>query len=168
MAEFRLGLADFAHVVERRRIYMLRRSTPFPLVSLLAAGVLWIVAAPAALVVLGMALAWGITICLEWFAIRRDLQSHFAWGTESVSMQFDESGIHVTNADGAGFMRWGAIWVTRYPDGFIVSDDAEELYVLPKRHLSTTELLFLKQHEVARNDDGRLGRARPERTRTRR
>ena len=147
MADFRLGPADIAHIIERRRIYMLRRMWPYPLVSLVAAGILAIVAAPAALVVLGMALAWGISACVEWFAIGRDLQSHFAWAAESVRIEFDESGIHVTNADGTGFMRWEAISVRRYPDGFIVWDDAEEILVLPKRHLSTTELLFLKQRQ---------------------
>ena len=148
MAEFRLGPADVAHIVERRRMYMLRGSGPYPLVSLLVAGVLSTVSAPAALLVLGMALAWGISVCREWFTIRRDLQSHFAWAAQSVSIEFDEGGIHVTNVDGNGFMRWDAISVRRYADGFVVWDDAEEIFVLPTRHLNTTELLFLKQREV--------------------
>lgn len=89
MAEFRLSPDDFGYLIQRRRLSMLRAFAPYLLAALLAAAALSVVSVPAAMLPLGMALAWSTNAYVEWFAIRRDLLRHLDFAAEQRELAGD-------------------------------------------------------------------------------
>ena len=150
MAQFRATPSDFDEVIRHRQWNSLRRQGPYPLGALLVAVALFFVHRPSAFVAAGMALAWGISTCLDWRSIRAACLWQHAWTQEDVTVDLEDEGLRVANARGAGFIRWDSGAVVRpHSSCFVVEESGEEIAVIPKRYLSATELLILQNRAAA-------------------
>jgi hypothetical protein len=150
MAQFRATPSDFDEVIRHRQWNSLRRQGLYPLGALLIAIVLLLVHRPTALLAFGMALAWGFSTFLEWRSIRGASLWQHAWAQEDVTIDVEEDGLRVENARGAGFVRWDSGVVVRpHSSCFVVDEFGEDIAVIPKRYLNSTELLILQRRAVA-------------------
>ena len=150
MAQFRATPSDFDEVIRYRQRTSLRRQGPYPLGALLVATALFFVHRPSALVAFGMAVAWGISTLLDWRSIRAASLWQYAWAQEEVTIDIGDEGLRLANARGAGFIRWdGGAVVRRHSSCFVVEDSGEEIAVIPKRYLNSTELLILQNRAAA-------------------
>jgi hypothetical protein len=151
MAQFRATPSDFDEVIRHRQRDSLRRQAPYPLGALFVAAALFLVHRPSALVSFGMALAWGISTLLDWRSLRAAALWQHAWAQEDVTIDIEDEGLRVANARGTGFIRWDSGAVVRlYSTCFVVEESGEDIAVIPKRYLSSTELLILQNRVAAR------------------
>lgn len=151
MTQFRATPSDFDEVISIRRWNSLRRQGPYPVGALLVAVTLFFIHRPSALVACGMAIAWGIsTTLLDWRSIRAASLWEHAWAQEDVTIDIEDEGLRMENARGAGFIRWisGAV-VRLYASCFVVEEPGEDVAVIPKRYLNSTELLILQNRAAA-------------------
>lgn len=150
MAHFRATPSDFDEVIKHRQWHSLRRQGLYPLAALLVAMALLLVHLPSALVAFGMAFAWGFSTFLEWRSIRAASLWQHAWAQEDVTVDVEEDGLRVKNARGAGFVRWDSGAVVRlHSSCFVVEEFGEDIAVIPKRYLNSTELLILQNRAAA-------------------
>jgi len=53
---------------------------------------------------------------------------------------------YLSNAKGSGFIRWDSrAFVRSYATCFLIDDQAEEIAIIPKQYLRTTEMLLLQK-----------------------
>jgi len=150
MAEFRAISEDFDEIIRRQRRAMLRRQGPYPLGALGAAVMLVVVSKSASLVAPGMSLAWGISTILEWRHISAAVLWQFAWAQEGVSLDVEEGGLRLRSQRGDAFIRWQTDVVVRaLATCYVLEDEGEITAVIPKRYLSTTELLLFERKAVS-------------------
>jgi hypothetical protein len=150
MTTFRATPSDFDEVIRHRQWKSLRRQGPYPLGALLVAVVLFFIHRPSALVAFGMAVAWGISTFLDWRSIRAASLWQHAWAQEDVTIDIEDGGLRLANARGAGFVRWDSGVVVRlHSSCFVVEEYGEEIAVIPKRYLNSTELLILQNRAAA-------------------
>jgi hypothetical protein len=137
--------SDFDEVIRHRQWSSLRRQGPYPLGGLLVAVALLFVHQPSALIAFGMCLAWGISTLLDCRSIRAASLWQHAWAQEDVRIDLEDEGLRLRNARGSGFIRWDSGAVVRlYSSCFVVEEFGEEIAVIPKRYLNSTELLTLQ------------------------
>lgn len=150
MAQFRATPSDFDEVIRHRQWSSLRWQAPYPMGALLVALALFFVHRPSALIAFGMSLAWGISTLLDWRSIRAASLWQHAWAQEDVSIHIEDEGLRLTNARGSAFIRWdsGAL-VRLHSSCFVVEELGEEIAVIPKRYLNSTELLTLQNRAAA-------------------
>jgi hypothetical protein len=150
VAEFCAVPEDFDEIIRKGRRAVLRRQSPYPLTALAASIVLSFVQLPAALVALGMFIAWGVSTFLEWRAVRAMYLWRFAWAQEESAIEVEVDGIRLTNQRGSGFIRWSSgANVRAHSTCFVLEDEGEEVAVIPKRYLNATELLLLRNRAEA-------------------
>lgn len=150
MAGFRALPEDFDEVIRNQQRRSLRRQGPFPLAALVVAIVLFFIYRPAALVAIGMSIAWGVSAFLDWQSIKEAYLWRHAWAQEDVVIEIEDEGIRLSNQRGSGFIRWSSGAVVRsYSTCFVLEEEAEDIAVMPKRYLNATELLILLNRAVA-------------------
>lgn len=97
-----------------------------------------------------MSLAWSISTILILYRFEAACLSRHAWMQEDVIIDLEDEGLRLSNARSSGFIRWdsGAI-VRSYATCFVVNDQGEEIAIVPKGYLSTTEMLLLQTRAAA-------------------
>lgn len=150
MAQFRATPSDFDEVIRHRQWSSLRRQGLYPLGALLIGILLLFVHRPTALITFGMALAWAFSTFLEWRSIRAAFLWQHSWAQEDVTIDVEDEGLRLKNARGSGFVRWDSGAAVRLrATCFVVEESGEEIAVIPKRYLSSTELLTLHNRVAA-------------------
>ena len=137
-------------MIRHRQWNSLRQQGLYALGALLIGILLLLAHRPTALVAFGMALAWGSSTFLEWRSIRAASLWQHAWAQEDVTIDVEDEGLRLKNARGSGFVRWDSGAVVRvHATCFVVEEAGEEIAVIPKRYLSSTELLALQNRAAA-------------------
>lgn len=158
MARFCLVREDLGELIDRRQATMLRRYSPYSIGPLAAAAALFFVYAPAAFVALGMSVAWSISMFREWRSIGARSLWDQSWLQEESTLDLEEDGIRLSSGRGASFLRWDGFTIRAWRTCFVLEEEWEELAVIPKRYLSTTELLVLQNRGAApQSGPARLG-----------
>ena len=147
MTTFRATPDDFAGLVRERQRAVLKRNVPFPGVAFLVGAGLLTVDRTLAAFALGCAAAWAYSTIQEFRAVRPTLLWDNAWLQEDITVATEEDGLRLTGARGNSFLRWdGGITVLSRPAFFVITEEADELAILPKKYLSEQELLSLHMH----------------------
>jgi hypothetical protein len=56
----------------------------------------------------------------------------------------------MSNQRGSSFIKWtGGVVVRTLPGSFVLEDEGEDVVLVPKRYLNSTELLLLQNHVTA-------------------
>src|SRR5262245_31660423 len=145
MAEFQATADDLLELIRNRQRLELRTQLPFPVGAALVALVLVPVYVPAALVAFGVCLGWALS---TYWALRNLAAAYswrYAWLQEPVVVEVLDDGLRMTNQRGSSVINWsGGIVVKALPGCFVLEDEGEDIVLLPKRYLSSTELLLLQ------------------------
>ena len=150
MTQFRAMPSDFEEVIRHHQWAGLRRQGPYPLGALLVAAVMSFFYRPIALVALGVSLAWGFSLFLEWRSIRAVSLWRHVWEQEDVTIDIEDEGIRLANAKGWGFVRWDSgVTIRVHGSCFVIEDGGEDIAVIPKRVLNSTELLILQNRAAS-------------------
>ncbi|MCI0427562.1 MAG: hypothetical protein L0Z46_06065 [Nitrospiraceae bacterium] len=74
----------------------------------------------------------------------------YAWLQEPVVVEVLEEGLRMSSQRGSSLIRWsGGVVVKTLPGCFVLEDEGEDVVLVPKRHLNSTELLLLQNRVSA-------------------
>jgi len=150
MARFRAVREDLDELIRHHRWALVRRNGQWPLGALALSVSLVFVHEQAALLALGMSLAWSISTVVILYRFEAACHSRHAWMQEDAVIDIEEEGLRLSNARGSGFIRWDSGAIVRcYATCFVIDDEGEEIAIIPKRYLSTTEMLLLQKRAAA-------------------
>jgi hypothetical protein len=150
MAEFRATPDDLSEVIRRQQKAEVKGQVPYLAAALGAAGLFWPLYPPLALVALGMSVAWSLSTYWMVRSISAAYLWRYAWLQEGVTVEVAEEGLHLGSPRGSSLIRWsGGIAVRSLPGCFVLEDEGEDVVVLPKRYLNSTELVLLQNRVVA-------------------
>ena len=93
-----------------------------------------------------MGVAWGLSTYWELRSVAAAYLWRYAWLQEGIVVEVLEDGIQLSGQRGSPMIRWNKDLVVRaLSKCFIIEDEGEDLVVLPKRYLDTTEMLLLQR-----------------------
>jgi hypothetical protein len=145
VAHFQATPEDLGEIIRRQQVAALRRQARYPVGALAVAALLAPVYQPAALVALGVGIGWGLSTYWELRSVRAAYLWRYAWLQEPVDVEVLEEGIRLSSQRGSSLIRWsGGIVVRSLPGCFVLEDEGEDMAVLPKRYLDSTELMLLQ------------------------
>ena len=150
MAEFQATPDDLRELIRSRQRLDARQQAPYPLGAADVALLLLPVYVPAALVALGACFAWSLSAYRSVRALAGAYQWRYAWLQEPVVVEVLEEGLRMSNARGFSLIKWsGGVVVRTLPGAFVVEDEGEDVALIPKRYLNSTELLLLQNRVSA-------------------
>jgi len=147
MAKFRAVREDLDEVIRRQRFVLLRRNCQWPSGAFAVSALFFFINEQVALLALGMSLAWSISTFLHLRNFQAACLWRHAWlSQEDVVIDIEDEGIRLSNVKGSGFIRWDSgATVRSYSTCFVIDEEGEEIAVIPKRYLSTAEMLLLQR-----------------------
>ena len=145
VATFSVDRTDLDAMLNVEVGQVLQWQTPFPVAALVMA--IWLRSTTPgwAAVVLGMALAWLISIIWWVHAIRSRYAMYRRGPSPSITFDLSSDRIQWTFADGSGsgWMTWQGVHVREQGGMFIVNDGISDIGFLPRRYLSAEEIATL-------------------------
>jgi hypothetical protein len=150
MSKFTASANDLDEIVRIRTRESIRWWLRYPLSSVAVAAVAWFVSPAVSLIALGAFGAW--TLSAYWHAkeMKAAYLWRYAWLQEGVSVSVREDGVECTTAWGSSFVRWrDELKLRSLETCFVLEDEGEDVVVLPKKYLDTTELLILNNRSEA-------------------
>jgi hypothetical protein len=150
MAEFQATPDDLNELIRSRQRVEARKAAPYPLGAAVVALLLMPLYLPAALVAFGMCVAWSLSTYWSLTSLAASYQWRYAWLQEPIVVEVLEEGLRMSNQRGSSLIRWsGGVVVKALPGCFVLEDEGEDVALVPKRYLSSTELLLLQNRVVA-------------------
>ncbi len=151
MAEFRATREDLAEVIRRQQRLTVRQQARYSLGALIVAALFLPVYPPAGWIALGMGVAWSLSTYWAWQAVTPAYLWRYAWLQEGVVVDLVKEGVRFSTDRGSSLIRWsGGVVVRSLPGSFVLEDEGEDLAVLPKKYLDSTEILILQSRVAAR------------------
>src|SRR4030095_10008400 len=123
MAEFMRQPDDFAEIVDIRIGEALRRGYAYPLAAVVVAAIAWTLYPPLALVALGAAAAWGVSLWRAVRTVREEYLWRYAWLQEGVVLRVDDEGVQWSTARGVALTKWSdELKVRKLATCFVLED----------------------------------------------
>src|SRR5262249_6261662 len=142
MAEFQATPDDLHELIRSRQRAGARRQAPYPIVAAAIALLLVWVYLPAALVAFGMCLAWSLSTYWSLRSMAAAYQWRYAWLKEPIVVEVLDEGLRMSTQRGSSLIRWsGGVVVRALPGSFVLEDEGEDVALVPKRYLTSAELL---------------------------
>ena len=150
MAEFQATPNDLLELIRSRQRAAVRRQAPYPLGAAVVALLLVPVYLPAALIALGMCIAWSLSTYWSLRSLAAAYQWRYAWLQEPIVLEVLDEGLRLSSQRGSSLIRWsGGVVVRALPGCFVLEDEGEDVALVPKRYLNSAELLVLQSRVVA-------------------
>ena len=150
MAEFQATPDDLHELIRSRQLAQVRKQLPLPIGAAIVAVLLVLVSLPAALIASGMCLAWALSTYWSLRSLAAGYRWRYAWLQEPVVVDVLDEGLRLSSARGSSLLRWsGGVVVKALPGCFVLEDEGEDVVLLPKRYLSSTELMLLQGRVIA-------------------
>jgi hypothetical protein len=144
---------DLDPVIQAQRHDVLRSQWQWPVGAILAAVVLFPLSSHLGAVAMGAALAWSWGLAVELRQVRPRCLAYYAPLKDPFQVEVSESGIQFHGTLGEALLRWeGLAGVVNYPSAFLVESDNENAALLPKRCLSSSEILLLESRSKGRRE----------------
>ena len=82
---------------------------------------------------------------LGWRGIANECLSRFAWTQENGTIEVNDDGLRIANPWGSSFVSWtSGVVVQSLSTCFVLEVEGDDLTIVPKRYLNSTELLILQ------------------------
>jgi hypothetical protein len=144
MAEFRATPDDLAEIIAIRVRQTVKSGVAYPAASLAVAVGAWWFVPEIALVALGACGAWSLSLWREAKNVREAYLWRYAWLQEGISLRIGADGVEWTSPRGVALTRWNDdLSVLRLNTCFVLDDEGEDIAVIPRRYLDSTELALL-------------------------
>jgi hypothetical protein len=144
---------DLEPVIRAQRHGVLGSQWYWPAGAFLASIALYPLNSHLAAVAAGAALAWSWGLALQLRQVRPRCLAYYAPLRDPFEVDVLDTGIRFHGVLGEALLHWeGIAGVVNYPSVFLVESDNENAAILPKRCLSSNEILLLEARSKGRGD----------------
>ena len=144
MATLHIDESDLEDVINRDWRHTVRHQGIYPAVAIAIAGLVFPISTHLSALAAGASLAWLWGLVLSLRDIRPRYVDYFASLKEPFTIEVLEGGLQFRGKPGESFVAWDAVSTYNYPGAFAIYDEDDMFALLPKRHLSSSEIIALE------------------------